>query len=396
MRTRLVSNADDIDSLNDSVDAVLKKIDILRNTIFPSASPDCAIGYFQNLIHANSILTQTLEGDLDMLNNRVSTRVVAAIEGFEYEEYPDPETGRTRYRITGGESSWAGKTLSDWQNDLDAVGLEAFLREYQHKVGVGGRLFAAYTPSKEGGDWHVVEPIPVSGFKRFWGSVDYGTNAPTCFLVFAEDQEGTIYVIGEWYKANTSSLEQTEAVLKLLEDLGLAWPADAKLRDGIWITSLEYIAFDWANTFPPENEEERKGEYPVEVWWRRGLPCVRAVKDRKAGWRTFNGWLKATAYDQIARKFKARFRIFRGCAPYLEKGLAKAQSHPRDPDELDPGFREDHAIDSARYGVMTPMDKPEGTPPPKARPAEAERHLPEEIERVLHDAGDDEYGDDYL
>jgi hypothetical protein len=385
---------DDVDGETDTIDRILKKVRILRNTILPSGSPDCAVAFFQNVIHAQSIMLQLLEGQLDMLQDRVQTRIVPAIEGFEYAEYAGAD-GRTRYRIAGGESSWPGKLLDDWQKDLDAVGLEGFLREYQHRVGAGGLLFAAFEPTRQGQPWHVVEPFgPIPANWRVWGAHDYGETAPCCFLVFCEDEQGTVYLIAEFYKGGLSSPEQADAVLQMLERLGLAWPAIPEQRDGFWNTRLEYIAFDWASTFPPENDEERKGEYPVEVWWRRGLPCVRAVKDRKAGWRTVNAWLKSTIYDKEAPPTRGgypmhpRFRLFRGAAPNVERTLAQAPAHSRDFDELDPGFRDDHPLDAVRYGMMVPKEPAPklgskafpAAPGPRAIPTWLQRHLADEDE----------------
>jgi hypothetical protein len=46
-----------------------------------------------------------------------------------------------------------------------------------------------------------------------------------------------------------------------------------------------------------------------------------------------------------------KLRITRNC-PNLIKELSKAMADPRDPEELDRGTKNDHAIDSFRYGLM--------------------------------------------
>jgi hypothetical protein len=116
------------------------------------------------------------------------------------------------------------------------------------------------------------------------------------------------------------------------------------------MTKLEAIAFDWANTFPPEKTDQRIGEYPVEIWWRRGLPAVRAVKDRKAGWRRLKEWLAANRMKDGSTM--PRFRILRNACPNLIRELKAAMSDPRDVEDLDHGTKSDHALDSCRYGVM--------------------------------------------
>jgi hypothetical protein len=52
--------------------------------------------------------------------------------------------------------------------------------------------------------------------------------------------------------------------------------------------------------------------------------------------------------------------IVRGAAPRLVKFLSGAMSAVSDPDELDAGYRDDHAGDSWRYGLMV---RPYKTPP---------------------------------
>ena len=127
-----------------------------------------------------------------------------------------------------------------------------------------------------------------------------------------------------------------------------------------WATKLEAIAFDWANTFPPAKIEERIGEYPVEIWWNMGLPCVRAVKDRKAGWAQMKELLDASEF--VAGKRRSKLQIVRSKCPNIIKQLEKTMASPRDPDEIDNGTKHDHAIDSMRYGAMWrkyPVECPE-------------------------------------
>jgi hypothetical protein len=140
----------------------------------------------------------------------------------------------------------------------------------------------------------------------------------------------------------------------MLERHKLAAPVSKDKPDGKWNTRLEAIAFDWANTFPPATVAQRIGEYPVETWWRKGLPAVMAVKDRKAGWRRVKEWLVAARIEAVNGQNVARPRIqiVRSKCPNLIRELTNTMADPRDPEDIDGGTKSDHAIDSFRYGLM--------------------------------------------
>jgi hypothetical protein len=340
---------DDIDELDDSVGRVDKKIATITQTILPAKSVDCAIVFVQNRIHANSVMSKVLSGEVDMLQNRQQSPIVPAIQNLTYTT-DEKEDGRIGYRITGGTPTWSHKSVEICQREIDDFGLISFLRECQHEVGVGGLFFPDFREyGPEGEPWHVIDNVHVQPWWRVWASHDFGTGAPCAFLLYASDDKENIYVVGEIYEKGHVSSSQAQLVLDLLRSRGMAEPIDRRFPDAKWNTRLEAIAFDWANTFPPENIQQRIGEYPVEIWWERGLPAVRAVKDRKAGWRRVQEWLTKT--HMVDGVGVPKLRITRNC-PNLIKELSKAMADPRDPEELDRGTKNDHAIDSFRYGLM--------------------------------------------
>ena len=341
---------DDIDELDDSVNRVDKKISTITQTILPAKSTDCAIVFVQNKIHANSVMGQVLSGELDMLQYRVQSPIVPAVQGLTYEPF-EREDGRTGYKITGGTPTWSHKDISVCQREIDDYGVISFLRECQHEVGVGGRFFPEfqeYDPS--GKPWHVIDSVDVQPWWRVWASHDFGTGAPAATLLYASDENEDIYVIGEIYEAGRVSSKQAEDLIQMLKEHKMAEPVASDKLDGPWRTKIEAIAFDWANTFPPKNHEQRIGEYPVEIWWRRNLPAVPAVKDRKAGWRRLKEWLAGKRVKDGVHY--PRFKIVRRACPHLIRELTAAMADPRDPEDLDAGTKSDHALDSCRYGVM--------------------------------------------
>jgi len=344
---------DDIDELDDSVNRVEKKIQTITQTILPAKSTDAAIVFVQNAIHSNSVMSRVLSGELDMLQNRIQSKIVPAINDLKYEPV-EKEDGRISYKITGGTATWEHKSIAVCQREIEDFGLLPFLRECQHDVGVGGKFFPEFKEyGMTGEPWHVVDSIEVQPWWRFWGSHDFGTGAPACFLLFASDERENVYVIDEWYQSGKVSSEQASSVLDLLDKHHLAQPKNNAARDKFWNTKLEAIAFDWANTFPPIKTEERIGEYPVEIWWERGLPAVRAVKDRKAGWQRCKELL--VDLDSSKGIIRPKLRILRRNCPNLIKQLNDTMASPKDKDEIDNGTKNDHAIDSFRYGAMWRM-----------------------------------------
>lgn len=340
---------DDIDELDDSVTRVDKKIATITQTILPAKSVDCAIVFVQNRIHSNSVMSKVLSGEVDMLQNRMQSPIVPAIKNLTYTT-EEKEDGRVGYRITGGEPTWPHKDLKICQREIDDYGLISFLRECQHEVGVGGLFFPDFKEfGPDGQPWHVVDTVSIQPWWRVWASHDFGTGAPCAFLLYASDDKENIYVIGEFYEKGHVSSSQAQKVLEMLESRGMAQPADRRFREGKWNTRLEAIAFDWANTFPPEDKRQRIGEYPVECWWEKGLPAVRAVKDRKAGWRRVKEWL-ASSYIHDGNPYP-KLRIARSCHNLINE-LGRAMADPKDPEDIDRGTKNDHAIDSFRYGLM--------------------------------------------
>jgi len=341
---------DDIDELDDSVNAVEKKIRTITATILPAKSVDCAIVFVQNRIHANSVMSRVLSGELDMLQDRIQSPIIPAIYDLLYEPV-EKEDGRMGWKITSGNAAWEHKNIQVCQKEIDDFGLISFLRECQHDVGVGGLFFPQFKPiDSNGKDWHVVDYIEVQPWWRFWASHDFGTGAPACFILYASDERENVYVLHEWYEAGKTSSMQVDGVLELLTKYKIAEPKIKTALHGAYNTKLEAIAFDWASTFPPEKVDQRVGEYPVEIWWERGLPAVRAVKDRKAGWSRVKEWLMAS--EMVDGQVRPKLTINKSGCPNLIKQLSDTMTHTKDADEIDSGTRNDHAIDSFRYGLM--------------------------------------------
>lgn len=121
---------DDVDEKFDSAATVMKKIMVITDAILPSGSDDCAILFIQNLIHSDSIASRLVDGRADFMRNRILSGPHPATRNLTY--VFDEHEGR--YIVTGGQPTWASRTLADVQSKIDDWGLSAYLREAQHEV----------------------------------------------------------------------------------------------------------------------------------------------------------------------------------------------------------------------------------------------------------------------
>ena len=131
---------DDIDELNDSAKAVLKKILTITNSVLPSGSPDCAILGVQNLIHDEGVFSRLWEKRADFLNDREMPDPEPAVIGLEVEAQEQAD-GRRRWKIIAGTPTWEGQNLAVCEQQINDFGLKAFLREAQHEVSDGDGIF---------------------------------------------------------------------------------------------------------------------------------------------------------------------------------------------------------------------------------------------------------------
>jgi len=132
---------DDIDGLHDTPETTQKKIETITSTILPAGSPDCAVLFVQNRILEFGVMSQLADGTAEFLLNREPISEEPAVIGLQYEVYEN-EDGLNLYRITGGEATWEGQSLSTCTEFINTYGLKAFLRESQHEVsGADGVFF---------------------------------------------------------------------------------------------------------------------------------------------------------------------------------------------------------------------------------------------------------------
>jgi hypothetical protein len=119
---------DDLDELLDSPLTTQKKIETLTKSVLPAAGDRPAIMFLQNLILSNGIAARLVDGRADFLTDAFVSGPYPAIQDLTY------ETVEGKAVITGGTPTWEARSLSDYQNEINNIGISAFLAEFQHEV----------------------------------------------------------------------------------------------------------------------------------------------------------------------------------------------------------------------------------------------------------------------
>lgn len=201
---------DDIDDITDTPQTTEKKAIMLAKSLLPAGSSDCAVLGMQNLIHANSIFSQFVDGRADFLTDRIVSGPYKAIEDLQY------TIANGQPVITAGRATWEGQNLERCQEQMRTWGISSFLSESQQETGSEGQFFTAWNRAR-----HVCTPRQVDPGWRLWGSLDHGYSHPTAFYVHAQTDDGMIETIAELVMVRELPAAIAPAIHKLLADLGL-------------------------------------------------------------------------------------------------------------------------------------------------------------------------------
>jgi hypothetical protein len=318
---------DDVDDSEDAIATVDKKVRLISQKLIPAGSSDLALLFVQNIVHHESVaarLAGLASKEADFMTTREVIGPVPALVGMQVERGPNDAAGRATYTITSGTPTWAGQTLALCQEQLNDMGLAAFLSEAQHeRTPPEGQAFPEWDPSV-----HVVAPFKIPDAWPRWRAVDYGYAVPYCCLWFARAPDGTIFVYRETYATRLAAPQQAYEI-KLLS------------------SGERYIA---SVGDPAMWSEQREGRvYPsvAQQYAEAGTGLTRATNNRLAGWTRLHSVL------EWAEGSPPMLRVFSSCANLIRTLplLVVDPLHPEDVD-TDPNVNEDHAADAARYGIM--------------------------------------------
>lgn len=128
---------DDVDGRLDTPAMTEKKRTILTQTFLPAGAPGLAVAFGQNVILAGGLMDQLVKNTADFLTDRIVSYVQAVV-GLKI-EFREESDGRRVPFIAEGSPTWPGRlSIQALNGFLAAMGVRAFLREFQHDVNEKG------------------------------------------------------------------------------------------------------------------------------------------------------------------------------------------------------------------------------------------------------------------
>lgn len=189
-------------------------------------------------------------------------------------------------------------------------------------------------------DRHVVTPFELPEHWRRFRSMDWGYNDPCCVLWHAVSPDGRVYTYRELYVRQTLARDVADKIVELTGDEHIAYTV---VSPDMW---------------QARGQKDIDGENIAEIFLAHGVPCIKADTNRMIGWNLMREYM-ADAPDG-----KPRWQIFSGCRNLI-RTLPLATFDEHKVEDLS-ATCEDHALESARYGLMSrPLPAAEPKPKPK-------------------------------
>lgn len=123
---------DDVDDREASVVISENRMRVLTRAVLPTRQHNTLVFWAQNLINRHTVLYQIWTGKVRVLTARVRTEPIPGFIGLTVEL--QTHNGIPRDVITAGTPTWPWYDIKRAQEEMDNIGLEAFLAEVQHDV----------------------------------------------------------------------------------------------------------------------------------------------------------------------------------------------------------------------------------------------------------------------
>ena len=268
---------DDIDAIRDHDILTQQKLDAITRDILPAGADGTVVLAIQNLVSERGVFAQLASATPPFLSGRTLSGPIPAVRDLVLDGD----------RIVGGEPTW--KSLELCQADIDAWGLEAWLAECQHEVGI--RL-------KEG-------------------------------LVYGEDDDGVLrYDPRLNVRAAPCSWRECKWRLAVYDPGG----DDPSGIVGIGVTHDERI-----HVYKIEKPRGAFDDTDVhELWaqWHKEAPITRAIKDTAGGkntltWLQRNGW-PIFAADKDRTQMATVQKLFKSRRLTVDPSVAHLVQHEVD------------------------------------------------------------------
>lgn len=262
---------DDVDSINDSIAVVKKKIAVIGGSIVASGQENTYHVFAQNPIHEDSVVSQIMDGRAGIINEFDIIGPIKALKSYKIEK-KIKTNGQHVYRLKDAVSNWAGFSLARAQKDLNMAGVAYFEREYQHntKIKTGSELYPTYSPIH-----HLVT------MDEFFGKLE------KCGFSNLRDRDGKWVLPYHWQKGlglDFGTTPQHPSVLKWLTT-----PGEFEPFKDLWIWYRELCL----PRFP-----QSPGEIPDPV---SPMRIARHIRRLEAKWREDdNMQIRVMSHEQSA------------------------------------------------------------------------------------------------
>ena len=296
---------DDIDDINDSGVMTDRKMRTLSRSILPAASPDAVVIMVQNLILLDGIMDRLVHNRADFLRTAYVSGPHPAITGLQYHGTSGDSDDKGRWIITGGESTWAAKTLVDWEVELNRMGPAAFLAECQHQLsGVSDRVYPDFEPGV-----HQFIAAKLPPFRMVIGGLDFGGEGRT-----ANETAGLVAGVGT---------DNRITLLAEFKDNGVN--VDGRLME--WMQAQEYRwkgpgSILWAadGTESMGIRAMKRSGFNIKASRLGGKIPLREFRVKLVGTRVTVGpdGLPGIRYIPSLRKFEAEMLRYRREKPHFE------------------------------------------------------------------------------
>lgn len=193
-----------------------------------------------------------------------------------------------------------------------------------------GAMFAEWRESKDGQPYHVqrleIDPTSVDWIC----GCDWGYNAPFVCAWYACLPDGHYYRRREWKDSGLSAEDFAKGFWKITrEELGIQRPryvvADPSIRN---------------------KTGAGRGESVLETLQAYGLPMRCGDNDRVNGWYRVHELLRPAPDGQP-------WLIVDPSCSYLRRTIGNAPQDPKNPEDIESTYADDHALDELRYLAMS-------------------------------------------
>lgn len=191
-----------------------------------------------------------------------------------------------------------------------------------------------------GGDYGPMELLGDESLFTLFGSFDYGISeeSASCLLVHAVDWKRRVWTIDELYMPGMFLDEQADRIRTFL---------------ALQAQPLNAIYCD-----PALRGRDDQGISRWAKFRNRGVPMSLGKNNRIEGWATLDEMLHYRRDGSTGLiEVPPRWRIHEKCK-HLIRQMQSAPRSPKDSSDIDDAFDDDHALDSARYGLHTRFASP--------------------------------------